>query len=93
LRRAARTDENQRAIVKALRKAGATVQSLAAVGDGVPDLLVGIGGKTFLIEVKNEKGTLTPDQIRWHGEWRGAKPVVVRTEVQALWAVGLLEGA
>lgn len=92
MRRAARVDENQRAIVKALRKAGASVQPLHTVGDGVPDLLVGIGGKTFLVEVKNEKGTLTPDQIRWHSEWRGAKPLVVRDEVQALWAVGLIEG-
>ncbi len=93
MRRSARTDGNQRAIVKALRKAGASVETLHMVGKGVPDLLVGIGGKTFLVEVKNDKGTLTPDQVRWHGEWRGAKPLIVRDEVQALWAVGLVEGA
>lgn len=42
MRRAARTDANQTAIVEALRKCGASVQSLAAVGKGVPDLLVGL---------------------------------------------------
>ena len=93
MRRAARIDANQRAIVKALRKAGASVQPLHTVGDGVPDLLVGIAGRTYLIEVKGPTGTLTPDQVRWHGEWRGAAPLIVRDEVQALWAVGLLEGA
>ena len=39
--RAARVDDNHVAVVEALRKAGAMVQSLAAVGDGVPDLLIG----------------------------------------------------
>ncbi len=93
LRRAARTDVNQRQIVKALRKAGASVQPLHTVGDGVPALLVGIGGWTYLIEVKGEHGSLTQDQVKWHEEWRGGIPVIVRSEVEALWAVGLLEGA
>ena len=46
MRRAARTDSNHEEIVKALRAVGATVQSLAGVGHGVPDLLVGYQGKT-----------------------------------------------
>jgi hypothetical protein len=37
----------------ALRSAGATVQSLAGVGKGVPDLLVGFKGQTLLFEVKD----------------------------------------
>lgn len=60
-----RIDANQPDIVKALRKMGAFVQSLAAVGDGCPDLLVGFRGKTYLIEVKDgdkppSKRALTP---------------------------------
>lgn len=39
--RAAKTDANQTAIVEALRARGHRVQSLAGVGKGVPDLLVG----------------------------------------------------
>ena len=31
---------------------GVTVQSLAGVGGGVPDLLIGAGGRSFLAEVE-----------------------------------------
>ena len=72
MRRRARTDRNQTEIVEALRAAGASVYSLAAVGDGIPDLLCGFRGKTALIEVKDSqqppsKRQLTPDQLEWHG--------------------------
>ncbi len=40
-RHARKIDDNQTEIVKALRSRGHLVQSLAAVGGGVPDLLVG----------------------------------------------------
>ena len=53
MRRAAKIDANQTQVVIALRAAGATVQSLAAVGVGVPDLLVGFRGQTYLMEVKD----------------------------------------
>ena len=76
MRFAAKIDANQVEIVKALRMAGATVQSLASVGKGVPDLLIGFANKTALIEVKDgakvkSKQQLTPDQIDWHANWRG----------------------
>ncbi|HJP47915.1 hypothetical protein [Acinetobacter venetianus] len=44
MRRAAKIDANQTEIVKALRKFGASVQSLASTGKGCPDLLVGFRG-------------------------------------------------
>lgn len=81
MRRAPRLDANHAAIVAALRAAGATVQSLAAVGDGCPDLLVGFAGHNYLIEVKD--GTkppsarrLTPEQERWHAAWAGQAAIV-----------------
>lgn len=95
MRRAAKIDENQNEIVKALRAVGASVQTLAAVGKGVPDLLVGYQGKTILIEVKDGKKPpserrLTEDQIKWHGSWNGG-PVAIVTDVEGAWrAVGLL---
>ena len=46
----AKVDLNQTEIVQALRQAGATVQSLAAVGKGVPDLLVCFRNKLYLME-------------------------------------------
>jgi Holliday junction resolvase len=55
MRRAAKIDANQEQIVSALRAAGATVQSLAAIGNGCPDLLVGFNRKTLLMEIKDGK--------------------------------------
>ncbi len=66
-----RVDKNQPEIVKALRAVGATVTSLAPVGDGCPDLLVGYRGETYLMEVKTATGKLTPDQVKWQESWRG----------------------
>jgi len=43
-------DGNEKEIIKALRAAGASVTPLN--GAGVPDLLVGYDGATFLLEVK-----------------------------------------
>lgn len=74
-RRAARVDENQESIVRALRKTGCKVLSLAALGKGCPDLLVcNARGVLFLLEVKNEnmspsKRKLTPMQEELHQEW------------------------
>jgi hypothetical protein len=82
MRQAAKTDRNQTEIVDALRRMGATVQSLAAVGKGTPDLLVGFEGETFLMEVKDgmkppSARKLTPDQEVWHGNWTGGRLDVV----------------
>lgn len=90
MRRAAKVDANQTQIVEALRAAGATVQSLASVGDGVPDLLVSRAQRVWCIEVKGPKGTLTPDQIEWIGQWQA--PVhIVRTADDALRVIGVIE--
>jgi Holliday junction resolvase len=88
MRRAANIDANQPDIVKALRQAGASVTSLAGVGNGVPDLLVGIRKVTTVFEVKDgakvpSKRKLTEDEQKWHDEWRGSKFIVESVE-QAL---------
>lgn len=80
MRRAAKVDDNQSEIVKALRDIGATVQPLHAVGDGCPDLLIGYRGRNILIEVKDGRKKpsdqkLTDAQIDWHNAWRGAVSV------------------
>ena len=89
MRRAARTDANHEEIVKALRAVGASVQSLAAVGHGVPDLLVGYLGKTILMEVKDgtkspSKRQLTEDQVKWIDAWSGGSVFIV-DNVEAAW--------
>lgn len=81
MRKAARVDANQEQVVSALRGMGATVQSLAATGKGVPDLLVGYRSKNYLLEVKDgrkppSERKLTPDQEIWHEAWKGTVHVV-----------------
>lgn len=93
MRRAAKVDANQPEIVAALRKAGATVTSLAAVGDGVADLLVSHRGRWTLIEVKDgskppSDRKLTPDQVKWH-QAQHAPVHVVKDTTEALAAIGL----
>lgn len=71
-----RKDGNHDAIVKALRAAGRTVESLADVGRGVPDLLVGHLGRTFLLELKVAGAKMTGPEAAWHIAWRGQVAVV-----------------
>jgi hypothetical protein len=94
--RAARIDANHEQVVLALRTAGATVQSLAAVGQGVPDLLVGFQGKTLLMEIKDGNKTpserrLTEPQLKWHGAWRGGPLAVVDGVDAALRMLGVMK--
>jgi Holliday junction resolvase len=86
LRRAAKVDSTQAAIVKALRGYGCSVTSLAPVGNGCPDLLVGIHKRTGLIECKTDEASRTKTQglrdkqIKWWQEWKGG-PVAIVTDV------------
>jgi hypothetical protein len=80
-RRAARTDDNQTEIVDALRKVGCSVQSLAMVGQGVPDILVGFRGRNWLFEIKDgskppSRRNLTNDEETWHLRWDGQVKVI-----------------
>jgi hypothetical protein len=89
--RAAKVDDNQKEIVKALRTLGCSVQHLHSVGAGCPDLLVGYKGFNILLEVKDgtkspSQQKLTPDQVIWHRDWRGHVNVVNSSE-QAIIAV------
>ncbi len=79
--RIARADANQPAITKALRQIGATVQVIHMVGEGCPDLLVGLRGVNFLLELKDgdkppSARKLTPDEVEWHEDWRGQVAIV-----------------
>jgi Holliday junction resolvase len=96
MRRAAKIDANQVQIVSALRAAGASVQSLAGVGKGVPDLLVGFKGQTILMEIKDgakakSAQRLTEDQLVWHGSWKGGPLSVVDGPEAALRMLGIIK--
>jgi hypothetical protein len=86
---ARKVDANQAAVVRALRAVGATVQSLASVGGGCPDLLVGYRGRTYLLEVKDgarmpSKRRLRPGQEAFRDRWRGATVATVHGPKEAL---------
>lgn len=98
-------DGNEKDIVAALVDAGASVTRL---GDfGVPDLLVGYDGKTFLLEVKvpsradgkahtrkgiGGEGELTSAQVRFWESWKGGAMSIVRSPADALTAIGAARG-
>jgi Holliday junction resolvase len=86
MRYRARVDANHKEIVDALRDIGASVVSLAPIGKGCPDLLVGYRGRNYLLEVKTEKGALKPLQVTFAELWRG-QVVVVRSIDEAIMAV------
>ena len=93
MRIASKVDRNQSEIVAALRKIGATVQPLHGVGHGCPDLLVGFRGKNHLIEVKDGMAApsarrLTPDQVEWHGGWKGAVFVAIDADAAIAMVLG-----
>jgi hypothetical protein len=95
MRRNAKIDRNQPGIVQTLRQSGCSVQTLAPVGQGCPDLLVGRAGVNYLLEIKDEDQPpsgrrLTTDQVKWHGQWKG-KVYVVKNEDEALRAVGAIK--
>lgn len=77
-----RVDSNHAAIVNELRGARLSVQSLAKVADGCPDICVGYAGVNLLFEIKewrNQRGdprNLTSAEVEWHQSWLGQVAVV-----------------
>ena len=90
MRKYGKIDENQRLIVAALRDVGASVVSLASVGNGCPDVLCAYHGVNYLLEIKrDEKATLTDDQKIFHSRWNTPISVVITVE-DALRAIGAI---
>lgn len=90
MRRAAKTDINQTAIVTALRKSGFSVHITAPLGDGFPDLVVGRDGVTYLLEVKNGNADLTPKEQKFLDGWKGHY-AIVRSVMDAYATCGVPE--
>lgn len=76
MRFASRLDANHKDIADGLRAFGCSVLSLARLGSGAPDLLVGIGTHNVLIEIKVKAGKLSDGQKEFFAVWRGPKAVV-----------------
>jgi hypothetical protein len=102
VKRRVHRDANHAPIVRALEGIGCTVLDLSSVGGGCPDVAVGRGGVTYLLEIKRPLGprggshehqTLKPHQAEWHARWRGGPVCVVRSVDEALRAVGVTASA
>lgn len=83
-------DAIQRQVVEVLRKIGLSVYDAAHAGNGFPDLVVGLSGATYLVELKTGKAPLRASQVDFASSWRGSPIVVLRSVTEAIdWAVGL----
>jgi hypothetical protein len=73
-----RTDLNQSSIVRSLRALGFSVFITSNLGDGFPDLCVGVRGHNIFFEVKRpgRAGDMTPAERLFHSEWRGQVDVI-----------------
>jgi hypothetical protein len=92
-----RLDGNHTAVMAALRNAGMTPLSLAAVGSGCPDILVGWRGINVLLEVKDgEKPpsarALTVAEQEFHDTWPGQVVVVDSPEAAVLAVIAHAKG-
>jgi hypothetical protein len=105
VRRAANRDISEPAIVTALREAGATVHPIDSTGcpdllvgyRGETYLLeCKVASSTGRTKRKTSGGVrpdergLTPAQQAWWAAWTGRLPVIVRTPLEALVAIGAL---
>ena len=93
--RLGRQDANASAIVKALKACGVSVVDLHAVGGGCPDVLAGHQGRTVLMEIKasakaTHDATVRARQAAFVRDWRGGPIVTVRSEAEALAAMGIV---
>lgn len=82
---AKRVDANQKEIVSTFRALGASVQILSDLGKGCPDLVVGIFGKNYLIEVKNGKKPLSGQKLtepeeKFFKAWKGQVCIIKSTD-------------
>ena len=98
MRRNPRKDANHNAVVKALEMVGCNVLDLSAVGDGCPDLLIGIPTvrRLAFCEIKDgdkppSRRTLTPDQVEWHRQWDGYPVHIVESVSEALAIVAAIK--
>ncbi len=80
-RRASRVDDNHAIIVSIFRSMGVSVADTSGVHGGFPDIVIGFGGVTVLVEIKDgkkcaSKRKLRPTQVKFHRNFKGAITVV-----------------
>ena len=88
MRKRGRTDNEQSAIVKALRDIGASVAVTSALGGGFPDLVVSWHGVVKLLEIKTGAEKLTAAESEFHAKWGGGIFIVHNAEEAQLAVIG-----
>lgn len=91
-------DASHSVVVDAFRRAGASVLVIDCSAAGAPDLLVGVAGRSLLVEVKNPAGKgmdkrrtrLAPAQEAFAASWRGSPVHVVCSAVEAFELANLM---
>jgi len=80
-----KVDANQQEIIDELKRIGCEVETISGCA-GMPDLLVALANRLFLLEVKNVKGKnkVNEDQIAFHKRFT---TTVVRNIEESLEAV------
>lgn len=76
MRRAARQDGNHGIIVGYFERFGCSVANTHMVGNGFPDIVVGLNQKSALVEIKDpakpkSKRVLTGDEKKFQDGWKG----------------------
>jgi len=76
-----RVDANQKSIVAALRRLGATILIMSDLGKGAPDIAVGWRGFNYFFELKDgskppSARKLTEAEEKFFCEWQGQVHIV-----------------
>lgn len=77
---ARKVDTTQKPIVDALRKIGAKVVMAFRLGEDFPDLIVGYGQRTILLECKTGKRKPSKGQSDFVRDWPGEAHIVYTPE-------------
>lgn len=88
MRRNARVDANQKQIVTALRRVGATVLITSQLKNCF-DILVGYNGVNYIMEIKDgekvkSQQKLTLGEQKFKNEWKGGEYYIVKNIEEAL---------
>lgn len=88
MRRAARVDDNQKQIVEALRRVGASVLITSQLKNAF-DILVGYKGINYIMEIKDgnkppSQRKLTKGEQNFKDNWKGGEYYIVNSINEAL---------
>lgn len=90
MRRRGKKDGNHDALKAVFVRMGCSVADLFNAGlPGFPDIVVGCGGRDYLVEIKNPetrygRAGLNSNQTSFSAEWRGGMIYVVSSDLEVV---------